>query len=353
MKLVRRLRAQSLIALAAACERVEKNPLAIRYYRRALRWDPGRRDVWHRLGELLLERRKNKAAQDAFEKSLGSSPRDEVLRRMLAAGVKKYPRRRRALAFVERTLPLVCEAPFGAADANGSAPRIFVYWDSGFENAPPIVKACHQRLLRVNGSEHVVPLDRRSWRAWVDIPQHVLDKLPENTAHFSDVLRVALLSRYGGVWADATVWVTGPILPSLEMLTSEGFFCYRINEFRISNWFLCSSGENRVASLLFRLLCEYWREHDKVTHYFMFHHFFESLYFLDERVKRGFDRAPVRLSRDAHALQRILGEPFDERKYRKACEKSCVQKLTYKLQKIEPTSESLFHRMEQGMSLDP
>lgn len=62
-------------------------------------------------------------------------------------------------------------------------PVIWWCWLQGLESAPPIVKACYI-------------LDK--WKAGII-----------SNTHFSDILCLELLTSRGGIWVDATVFVTG------------------------------------------------------------------------------------------------------------------------------------------------
>lgn len=43
-------------------------------------------------------------------------------------------------------------------------------------------------------------------------------------AHYSDIIRLALLYSYGGIWLDATIYMSGP-LP--QYITNEEWFMYQ------------------------------------------------------------------------------------------------------------------------------
>lgn len=57
---------------------------------------------------------------------------------------------------------------------------------------------------------------------------------------FSDVLRWRLLARYGGIWADSTLYCAKPLEKWLSLnVTPNGFFCFRSPEaFLYHSWFL-------------------------------------------------------------------------------------------------------------------
>ena len=90
--------------------------------------------------------------------------------------------------------------------------KIFTYWHQGFDSAPPIIQACRTTFEKCNPDFELHFLDARSVREWLEpipIPDDKWNRL--SLAHRSDVIRTQLLVRYGGVWADPTVFFTRPL----------------------------------------------------------------------------------------------------------------------------------------------
>lgn len=55
-------------------------------------------------------------------------------------------------------------------------------------------------------------VDLTNYHNWVQLPQYVEEKFRKGLippALFSDLLRLALLKQYGGVWMDASVYCSG------------------------------------------------------------------------------------------------------------------------------------------------
>ena len=65
-----------------------------------------------------------------------------------------------------------------------------------------------------------------------------------NKTHFSDILRCALLTRHGGIWADVTCYSAQPLAP-LFQATRHRFFAYtRADVYLLSSWFILSARHN-------------------------------------------------------------------------------------------------------------
>lgn len=91
---------------------------------------------------------------------------------------------------------------------------IWVCWWQGEEQMPEMIQQCY-KLLLLNSNGHPVRLiTKDSYHDYIQLPEIVLKRLNAKEITFtflSDVLRVSLLAQYGGVWLDATYWVTRPL----------------------------------------------------------------------------------------------------------------------------------------------
>lgn len=90
--------------------------------------------------------------------------------------------------------------------------QIWICWFQGMENAPDLVKSCYKSVKREFPEYKITVLTAKSIQQYVTIPEEILYKWNKgiiNNANFSDVLRVEILSKYGGIWLDATVYCTG------------------------------------------------------------------------------------------------------------------------------------------------
>ena len=112
---------------------------------------------------------------------------------------------------------------------NSESPRIppiiWIYWWDGFDNAPPIVKACVSSTLRHSGTLQVRLIDCHNLGDYISMPAFLEKKQAEGKmgkAHFSDIVRMMLLSQYGGFWMDATLFCSRTI-PE-ETITDRPFY---------------------------------------------------------------------------------------------------------------------------------
>ena len=136
-----------------------------------------------------------------------------------------------------------------------------MYWHQGWCHAPDVVKRCVSTWQTHNPTWRIHLLDAASIAGEVRLPS-VMEKLqPTYLASRSDVVRLLLLRKYGGVWADATLWCARPLDDWIDSVTEpSGFFAYDkpgpgpnyrgpIGRRPISNWFLAASEDSRIVDI--------------------------------------------------------------------------------------------------------
>jgi hypothetical protein len=143
--------------------------------------------------------------------------------------------------------------------------RLFTYWHQGFENAPAVVQACVQIAINHHPDWTIHLLDSVSVGDWIDpipIPEKRWQQL--GLAHRSDLIRTQLLIRYGGVWADPTVWFSRPMDEWLSEQLQSGLFLFQRpgRDRAISNWFIAAEPGNPLLIRLYGTLCSYWSENE-------------------------------------------------------------------------------------------
>ena len=97
---------------------------------------------------------------------------------------------------------------------NIEAPFIWSMWWQGTDNLPEVVKMCFREIQKHRGSHPFTIITEDNYGDYISLPEYITDGLNNGTisrTHFSDIVRMYLLSRYGGMWIDATVLVTRDI----------------------------------------------------------------------------------------------------------------------------------------------
>jgi len=131
---------------------------------------------------------------------------------------------------------------------------IWMYWAQGWDNAPDLVQKCRYSWEVLNPEYQLVALDDLSVSKYFDIPPEISVDHPEiPVQQISDLIRIGLLAKHGGIWADATLMCSLPLHEWLPEYYLTGFFAFRNPgvDRMLSNWFMASEPNNRLAEQLY------------------------------------------------------------------------------------------------------
>ncbi len=136
-------------------------------------------------------------------------------------------------------------APWG----NRPLPKIiWLFWHSGLKDAPEVVRRSLTTWQHFNPDHEVRFLDLAEAEAVLGVDlQALFERLTVDLgwAGKSDLIRMMLLAKFGGVWADATTFCLKPLSEWLhDEIFVNGFFCFRwaskLSDRDMISWFLAS-----------------------------------------------------------------------------------------------------------------
>lgn len=165
-------------------------------------------------------------------------------------------------------------------------------------------------------------------------------------AHFSDLLRLELLCRYGGIWCDATVLCTGKDIPA-EILDAP-LFVYQITNgsqscvekpILASSWFIVAEPRQPILSLTREILYQYWKDNQVIGHYLLFHIVFTISC---KRYIELWKQIPIYSNQPPHILQRELAEEYSSTRWEAIKRMSDFHKLTHHVE-YDNTSNSFYN----------
>jgi hypothetical protein len=191
---------------------------------------------------------------------------------------------------------------------------IWVCWWQGIDNAPALVKKCIDSI-RYNANGHpLYVIDQQNVGEYVDnIPPEIFDRIKEKTfsyAYLADLIRFSLLSKYGGFWIDATMFLSSPLPKQMEL----SFFSLkrpfdnndnRVSQKRWSAFFLAATPHNPYIELLRRMMVRYVKENNALIDYLLIDYCMHLLYVNCPRFKGMVDDVPQQEC-DVYALQQLL-----------------------------------------------
>lgn len=226
--------------------------------------------------------------------------------------------------------------------------KVWVCWLQGMENAPLLVQVCYASLCRNLIGREVILLKEDNIRDYVCLPDFIEEKHRKGLIplpHFTDLLRLELLIKYGGTWIDATVLCTGRPAENADkisntdntnlsdMLDADLFLFQQLRkgEMRylgISNWFITSCADNWVLKIQRDLLYQYWRDYNCVIHFYIFHLLFGMI--MDKHPEVA-AKIPRHGNNIPHYLSRRMGERYDNNWMEELKKRTCFHKLSYRL----------------------
>lgn len=231
-----------------------------------------------------------------------------------------------------------------------------MYWHQGWSNAPFLVRECLKSWLARNSGWELVLLDRATLGDYVQLPSYVqtLPDIPH--ASLSDIVRILLLERFGGIWVDATVYCNRPLDEWIDDAAREGFFAFErpTPERPVASWFLAAHRGSYLVRRWKEETLRLWQAGDFVAEtrhlwpawnpdlgdeiYFWFHMAFNRLLITDDIFRAMFQSVPKLSADGPHEIQwngmlNALAAPLKVRVMSKAVP---VYKLTYRLPENVP-----------------
>lgn len=249
--------------------------------------------------------------------------------------------RKAALLYLKRYIPYIKGLKPDEEKSADRPEHAFTIWLQGEDNAPELVKACI-RSMRRHLAQPLVVLDEKNLFDWVDIPDYVVRKWKEGKighAHFCDVCRVDLLYRHGGVWLDATDFVTQAIP---ERIMKEDFFMFmsgskiRGSYSFVQNCFIRSRKGNPLISIWRDSILNYWKHENSVINYFTHHLLFKTAVENNPIAERLFKKMPREEQDPTHELWfKHLNDQYTEELYHECTKDSFFQKTNFKCKEAE------------------
>lgn len=216
---------------------------------------------------------------------------------------------------------------------------IWVLWYQGEENAPDIIKCCILSIRRNRNKHPVNIITKENYKEYVNMPEYIIEKVENgqiSLTHFSDILRVTLLYEYGGIWIDASLYITKKIEDDIK-----NYKYYTLNHNKFSDWHVCkgkwldgflgSGKNNKYMEYMKNMFFEYWKEHDTLICYLLIDCFTALGYENIEFIKKEIDEVPIN-NTDFFELEKKLSLPYEKEKMNINNTNTYVFKTTYKKQ---------------------
>lgn len=235
---------------------------------------------------------------------------------------------------------------------------VWCCWWQGVENMPELVRMCNDRLRHVLPSKaKLYMITEENYQEYVKLPEHVLKKFEEgkmSITALSDILRVALLSEYGGFWIDSTVFISGKFP---EDFISNNFYaqrmydpqkwCHEACKGRWCGFMMAGSEGNIIFQFLRDAFYKWWKDYDRVIDYVILDYFLLAAYHNIPVVQQMIDSVPDN-NVDVFEMYKVLHLPYSDELFSNLTKTTVMHKLTYKIdlyKKTESGDDTLYGKL--------
>lgn len=177
---------------------------------------------------------------------------------------------------------------------------IWVWWND-VANVPPIVRRCIFQMRKYAAGKVVRLVTEQSYSQYFSLPDHIEDKYRKgliSQTHFSDIVRMTLMSKYGGIYMDATLLQTG-IIP--QNYLEQDFYTNKVaidkpwevvSEGKLSSFFFACRKGNLMIETTRRMMLQYWRLYDLLIDYLWIDYLWISCAESLPQVRKMIDEVP-------------------------------------------------------------
>ena len=230
-----------------------------------------------------------------------------------------------------------------------SSNKVWVCWLQGMENAPELVKRCYESIMQNLTDREIILITSENMDQYVQFPQYIIDKWKSGVitnTHRTDLLRLELLIRYGGMWLDATVFCSEERKNIPDYFFESDLFFYQSlkpgrdgNATYISSWLMSAKTNNKVLLATRELCYEYWKRENQMLDYFLLHDFFSIVL---DRYTEEWNKVVPRDNATPHVLLLRLFDQYDEKIWKAIKKQTPFHKLSYKYKDEQRLKDDTF-----------
>lgn len=232
-------------------------------------------------------------------------------------------------------------------DFNGKKP-VWVCWWQGVEKMPDVVKTCYNRVNEVFNTSisEVVLITAENFEKYISVPLYIIEKYQNGIigkAHFADIIRWGLMAKYGGVWLDATVYITYNSIEKIKNELKAPFFTQKFfkpdecpHEPCRGLW--CNfyfmgkhDAKVRIFQFVYDSLLFYWKKYNTAFNYVFLDYIIWAGYQELDDIRRLIDCIPAN-NKNIWLLSKKMNDEFDEDEWIKLMNNNDFYKLNYKTQ---------------------
>lgn len=213
--------------------------------------------------------------------------------------------------------------------------KVWICWLQGYDAAPPFIKACINSAKRNMPEREIVILSDQNLSDYIEFPQYIEEKREKgiiSMTHYSDLIRIAILAEYGGLWIDSTVLCTGSA-EDFDVVLKSPLFVYKqvnltpnsVDPIVCSSWLISAYSHSPILMLTRDLLYHYWKDYNSLLHYFLLH---LLMRLATERYPDEWKAVPTFNNHSPHIMGLELGNSYSDGRWNQYLSMSSFHKLT-------------------------
>ena len=240
---------------------------------------------------------------------------------------------------------------------------IWTMWQQGEAQMPETVRASMKTIkdfAKRNSCDFHLLTDE-NLIDFIDIPTDIIEKYKRKelaASHYSDIIRFSLLYQYGGIWMDATLFVSPHA--TVEMIEGDFFSLNHppvypermertIGDFKWSSFFIAGKRGKSYFKHIRDLFIYFARKYPVFIQYLMIDYFLLSEYKLNEEFKLLVNELPILAPAErVWFLRDHANEIFDKYEWEEVLKTTPIMKTTYKINPEELIPQSYLYKLFYG-----
>ncbi len=232
---------------------------------------------------------------------------------------------------------------------------IWILWMQGEKNAPRLIQRCIESVRNHKPTDSsVIVLDANNLEEFINLPEYITQKYREgkiSKTHFSDLVRLELLAKYGGCWVDASVFCSKKIP---KVITDGELFFFKSSfmdhpMYKGSSWWIYAKAGNRLICGARNALFNYWKHEDELRDYYLIHIVIAKLIDNDLECRRLYNEMPTIGNMQPHVLWEKLDKEYNRDEWKWIADSSYVHKLSYKRHIVMGDTYNFYNALLDGL----
>lgn len=218
--------------------------------------------------------------------------------------------------------------------------KVWMFWWVGQENMPDIVKLCVKRIQCEFKEFEIIVLDSSNLKQYISMPEYVFEAVKDKRltlTHLSDITRMSILAKYGGIWMDATIFPLPGFAQWCEKHLENNIITGKrkksnnmfVSDYKWTTYFCGGKKQYVLFPFVRDMLLKCVEEKQPFIDYYYMDYSIALAYRVFDEVKRDVDYMEYN-NQNAEKMLQIINKKYDKEIFNKLCENTYFFKLSWK-----------------------